>query len=292
MSSHPSLVKDEVSGLEKVVLKHTNGYSTEVFLYGGHATSWKNEKGEELLFLSKKAIFKPPKAIRGGIPVCFPQFGPHGPLDQHGFARNRIWTLDPSSPNSDLASVDIMLAPLAEDLKLWPHSFELRMKVSIGAAGELSTSLRVLNTDSKLFTFTCALHTYFTVSDISEVRIEGLETLDYLDNLLDTKAGPITDQGDSITFDSEFDRVYLNTPPKVLIVDHLSKKTIVVKKEGLVDAVVWNPWEKKAKSMSDLGDEDYKHFVCVEAAVVQKPISLKPGEEWHAGQELSIISSS
>eukprot|EP00271_Cylindrocystis_brebissonii_P011722 TRINITY_DN29644_c0_g1_i1.p1 TRINITY_DN29644_c0_g1~~TRINITY_DN29644_c0_g1_i1.p1 ORF type:complete len:311 (-),score=58.95 TRINITY_DN29644_c0_g1_i1:356-1288(-) len=287
----PAVVKDEHTGLEKVILKEPHGHSAEVHLHGGHVTSWKSEKNEEHLFMSSKAVFKPPKAIRGGIPICFPQFGPLGPLDQHGFARNRSWTVDPQSTNEAPQTVDLLLLPTEEDKRLWPHSFELRMRVTIGSNGALISEVSVSNVDTKPFSFTFALHTYLSVSDISEVRIEGLETLDYLDNMADRKR--VTDQGDAISFDAEFDRIYLGTPPsKIAIVDHSKHKTIVLVKEGLPDAVVWNPWKEKAKSMSDFGDEDFKRMVCVEAAAVENPITLKPGEEWRARQELNVVSSS
>lgn len=280
-------MKDESSGLEKVVIKEPNGSSSEIFLHGGHITSWKNERQEEQLFVSSKAVFKPPKAIRGGIPVCFPQFGPKGPLDQHGYARNRAWVVDPKSETSDPAVVDLLLTPSAEDLKLWPHSFELRMRVALGPAGELTTTVKVLNNDTKPFSFTFALHTYFSISDISEVRIEGLETMDYLDNLRD--GARVTDQGDAITFDGELDRIYVSTPSTLTIVDHSDKKKYIIRKEGLPDAVVWNPWEKKSKAMSDMDDEGYLKFVCVEAAAIENSVTLKPGEEWQAVQELSSL---
>uniref|UniRef100_A0A7I4DWE1 glucose-6-phosphate 1-epimerase n=1 Tax=Physcomitrium patens TaxID=3218 RepID=A0A7I4DWE1_PHYPA len=202
-------VKDGATGMEKVLLREPGGATAQIHLYGGHVTSWRNERGEELLFLSSKAIFKPPKAIRG---------------------------------------------------------------------------------DTKPFTFTFALHTYLSVSDISEVRIEGLETLDFLDNLQEKER--FTEQGDAITFDSEVDRIYLGTPTKIAIIDHDKKRTFVLKKEGLPDAVVWNPWEKKAKAMADFGDDEYKHMLCVEAAAVEKAITLKPGEEWKARQEISAVPSS
>jgi len=286
----PAVVKDEVTGLEKVILKEPNGSSAEIYMHGGHVTSWKSDKGEEHLFLSSKAVFKPPKAIRGGIPVCFPQFGPFGPLDQHGFARNRIWVLDPDSTNDDEHTVDLLLVPTEEDKKLWPHSFTLRYRVNIGPAGELVMTVKVTNVDTKPLSFTFALHTYLAVSDISEVRIEGLETLDYLDNL--QSRARVTDQGDSLSFDAEFDRVYLSTPSKVAIVDHAKHKTIVVLKDGLPDTVVWNPWKEKAKSMSDFGDEDYKRMVCVEAGAIEKPVTLKPNEDWLSRCELKTVESS
>ncbi|XP_020595018.1 putative glucose-6-phosphate 1-epimerase, partial [Phalaenopsis equestris] len=227
-----------VNGLDKIVLREVRGSSAEVYLYGGHVTSWKNDLGEELLFLSSKAIFKPPKAIRGGIPICFPQFGNHGNLEQHGFARNRFWSIDPDSPpfptaTLDKAFVDLILRPSEEDTKTWPNSYEFRLRVTLGPGGDLMLTSRIrnTNTDGKAFSFTFAYHTYFSVSDISEVRIEGLETLDYLDNLHERER--FTEQGDAITFESEVDKVYLTTPNKIAILDHEKKRTFVLRKEGL-----------------------------------------------------------
>lgn len=279
------------------MLREVRGNSAEVYLYGGHITSWKNDLGEELLFMSSKAIFKPPKAIRGGIPICFPQFGNHGNLEQHGFARNRVWSIDPDPPSFatatlDNAFVDLILRPSEEDIKSWPHSYEFRLRITLGPGGDLMLTSRIRNTnaDGKTFSFTFAYHTYFSVSDISEVRIEGLETLDYLDNLKDKER--FTEQGDAITFESEVDKVYLSTPNKIAILDHEKKRTFVLRKDGLPDAVVWNPWDKKSKAIADLGDDDYKHMLCLEAASVEKPITLKPGEEWKGRLELSAVPSS
>ncbi|XP_014509088.1 putative glucose-6-phosphate 1-epimerase isoform X1 [Vigna radiata var. radiata] len=285
------------NGLDKVILRHARGSSAEVYLYGGQVTSWKNDQAEELLFLSSKAIFKPPKAIRGGIPLCFPQFSNLGPLDSHGFARNRFWTIDDNPPpfptnTSSKAFVDLILKPSEDDIKIWPHSFEFRLRVALGPGGELMLTSRIRNTnnDGKPFSFTFAYHTYFSVSDISEVRVEGLETLDYLDNLQKRKR--FTEQGDALTFESEVDRIYLSTPTKIAILDHEKKRTFVLRKDGLPDSVVWNPWDKKAKSMPDFGDDEYKHMLCVEAAAIEKPITLKPGEEWKGRLELSTVPSS
>ncbi|XP_020110369.1 putative glucose-6-phosphate 1-epimerase isoform X2 [Ananas comosus] len=273
-----------VNGLDKVVLREARDCSAEVYLYGGHVTSWKND-GEELLFVSNKAIFKPPKAIRGGIPICFPQFSNFGSLEQHGFARNKQWSIDTDPPpfptvTSSRAFVDLILKPSEEDLKIWPNSYEFRLRVTLGPGGDLMLTSRIrnTNTEGKTFSFTFAYHTYFFVSDISEVRVEGLETLDYLDNLQERKR--FTEQGDAVVFESEVDKIYLSTPAKLAILDHEKKRTFVLRKDGLPDAVVWNPWDKKAKAMADFGDDEYKHMVCVEAAAIEKPIELKPNEEW------------
>ncbi|KDO46138.1 hypothetical protein CISIN_1g017699mg [Citrus sinensis] len=227
----------------------------------------------------------------------FVEFANHGSLEKHGFARSRVWSIDPDPPpfsanSSSQACVDLILKHSEEEVKIWPHRYEFRLRITLGPGGDLMLTSRIrnTNTDGKSFAFTFAYHTYFAVSDISEVRVEGLETLDYLDNLKDKER--FTEQGDAITFESEVDKVYLSTPTKIAILDHERKRTFVLRKDGLPDAVVWNPWDKKAKAMADFGDDEYKHMLCVEAACVEKPIILKPGEEWRGRQEISAVPSS
>nr|WBO25876.1 glucose-6-phosphate 1-epimerase 1 [Dianthus chinensis] len=288
-----NFIQHDSHGVPRILLSEPMGSSAEVLLYGGQVVSWKNDRREELLFMSSKAVWKPPKAIRGGIPVCFPQYGNFGTLEQHGFARNRMWSLDdspaPFSPATNSSTVDLILKPTEEDLKIWPRSFELRLRVSL-SPGKLILIPRVRNIDNRSFSFMFALRNYLSISDISEVRIEGLETLDYFDNLMNKER--YTEQADAITFDGEVDRVYLKTPSKVAIIDHEKKRTFVLRKNGIPDAAVWNPWDKKAKMIPDLGDEDYKSMLCVDSAVVESQIVLKPSEEWKGYQELSTVSSS
>ncbi|KAL3813820.1 hypothetical protein ACJIZ3_015088 [Penstemon smallii] len=289
----PFNVIQEGDGPSRIVLSERTGSTAEVLLYGGQVVSWKNEKREEMLFMSNKDILKPSKAIRGGMPICFPQFSNLGSLEQHGFARTRLWSLDsspsPLPPVNNQSTLDLLLKSTEEDLKTWSHRFELRLRISL-SAGKLTLIPRVRNTDSKAFSFTFALRNYLSVSDISEVRVEGLETLDYFDNLLERER--YTEQADAITFDGEIDRVYLGTPTKIAIIDHEKKRTFVLRKEGMPDAAVWNPWDKKAKALLDLGDEDYKTMLCVDSAAIETPIVLKPFEEWKGRQELSTVSSS
>ncbi|CAL9187742.1 unnamed protein product [Musa hybrid cultivar] len=288
------VVKDW-NGIDQVVLRVPRGASARVSLHGGQVVSWKNERGEELLFTSSKAIFKPPKAMRGGIPICFPQFGNCGSLEQHGFARNKMWSIDYDPPplrnddGKEKVSVDLLLKPSEDDLKCWPHCYEFRLRVSLAMNGVLTLISRVRNINGKPFSFSFAYHTYLSVSDISEVRIEGLETLDYLDNLCQRKR--FTEQGDAVTFESEVDRIYLGSPNVIAVLDHEKKRTFLIKKKGLPDVVVWNPWEKKSKSIADLGDEEYKQMLCVDGAVVERPITLKPGEEWTGCLDISSIPS-
>ncbi|PPS08015.1 hypothetical protein GOBAR_AA12626 [Gossypium barbadense] len=235
---------------EKVHVEHCKGVNglDKVYLYGGQVTSWKNAHGEELLFVSSKASFRPPRAIRGGIPICFPQLKSTGSLEQYGFARNRIWSIDPDPPSSpsDIshkAFVDLILTHSEEDMKIWPHRYEYRLRVALGP-----TAVELL--------WFKMMHTVFL----------GIE--------------------------SSVDKVYLSTPTKIAILDHERKRTFELRKYGLPDAVVWNPWDKKAKAMADFGDNEYMHMLCVEAACVEEPITLKPGEEWKGRQEISAVPSS
>ncbi|KAL0873282.1 hypothetical protein Bca101_022987 [Brassica carinata] len=281
----------DINGLEKIIIRDDRGRSFEVYMYGGQVASWKDAKGEELLVMSSKAIFKPPTPIRGGIPILFPQYANTGPLPSHGFVRQRFWEIDtnpPQLPSNSYykAFVDLILRPSQDDFKIWPHKFEYRLRVHLGTEGELVLTSRVKNTDVKPFNFTMALHPYFSVSDISEIQVEGLQNLDYLDQLKNRTRS--TDHEKAITFTSQFDRIYLSTPDDIRIVDKKKNKTIVVHKEGQVDAVVWNPWEKKVE---DLGTEDYRRFVTVESAAVEKPITVNPGQEWKGVLQMSVVPS-
>ncbi|KAK6137314.1 hypothetical protein DH2020_028942 [Rehmannia glutinosa] len=267
----------------------------KISLYGGQVRSWKTERGEELLFTSSKAIFMPPVAVRGGIAICFPKFGEQVSAELHGFVRNRMWVIDENpaplqSTDSSTGNVfiDLVYKSTDDDLWFWHHRFELRLRVILNVDGFLTLISR-RNVDSKPFSFSFAYHTYLSVSDISEVRVEGLENLDYLDSLLHRER--FTDQGDAITFESEVDRVYVSTSDTVVVIDHGKKRTFVIKKEGLPDVVVWNPWEKKSKTIIDFGNDEYKHMLCVDAAAIENPITLKPGEEWTGRVELSFMST-
>ncbi|KAL2320173.1 hypothetical protein Fmac_029142 [Flemingia macrophylla] len=289
----PLNILQDKDGLPRIILTEPTGASAEVLLYGGRVVSWKNERKEELLFMSSKANWKQSKAIRGGISVCFPQFGNLGSLEQHGSARNRFWSLDrdpsPLPPSDNQSSVDLVLKSQGVDLKTRPSSFEFRLRISL-SAGKLILIPRVRNTDKKTLSFTLSTSNYLSVSDISEVRVEGLETLDYFDNLMNKSR--FTEQADAITFDGQMDRVYLRTPTKIAIIDHEKKRTFVLQKNAMPDAVVWNPGYRKAKALPDLGDDDYKFMICVDSAAVENPIVLKPYEEWKGYQELSTVSSS
>ena len=236
----------------------------KIALQGAHIFHYKANAKTPLLWLSELAYFKEGKAIRGGIPVCFPWFGPHksdATLPQHGFARTAMWSLI-LVEEIDEGKTHIQLQLLAneETKKLWNYNFDVRLDFVVSA--ELSVTLTVINTDSKPFEISTALHTYFNISDISNIMIDGLKESMYR-NALDSKE--YLEKSD-VTIDQEVDRVYFNASKKIIL--HDGSKKIELKQEGSNSLVVWNPWIEKSKQMADMGEAAYKTMVCLETANV------------------------
>ncbi|KAK2449958.1 putative glucose-6-phosphate 1-epimerase [Trifolium repens] len=291
-------VTKDSNGIDQVLLSTPKGATAHVSLLGAQVTSWRSWKGEELLFKSSKTSSKDPKTRLGGIAICFPKFENCGTLEQHGFARKRMWSIDENPPplpsssssgNSNPKSfVDLLLKSSEEYQYQWPHSFELRLRVYLTTDGDLTLISRVRNIDGKPFSFSFSYHTYLLASDIDEIRIEGLETLDYLDNLSNQKRS--TDEGNALTFESEVDRFYLSAPDTILVMDHEKRRTYLVRKKGLPDVAVWNPWETAGWSLW-WKKEEYKQVLCVDGADVENPVDLKRGEEWTGKIQLKVVPS-
>eukprot|EP00899_Mesostigma_viride_P006634 jgi/Mesvir1/15972/Mv26462-RA.1 len=288
---------DKKSGLPKLCLSTAGGATAEVFLHGAHVTSW-TVAGQEQLFLSDAAVFEPPKAIRGGVPICFPQFSDMGPLPQHGFARNHPWKVVESPVDSPLtagASIPWVVLELQlnkedadERVRTWANSSTCRLRVALGEAdGSLSMQMTVSNTGQAPLSFTFAFHTYYATDDISKVSVRGLQGCDYLDNL--QARIKLEDAADSITFAQEVDRIYLDAPDSITVVDAGKSRPLQLRKQGLPDAVVWNPWEAKAKSTKDLKDDDYLRMFCVESGVMGVPVTLPPGQTWQGVQQVCVL---
>ena len=273
------------NGLPMVELSTDPEHTAEIYLNGAHITSWRSA-GQELLFLSANAVFEERKAIRGGIPLVFPQFGA-GALPQHGFARNSKWQLESTSILQDgRASAIFALGENEDRLKLWPHKFSAKYTVAVGTS--LETSLLVKNNDQSTFHFTTALHTYFGVGDIQRTSVEGLQNVEYSDSL--SKGRMVSSSQNAVRFEQEVDRRYLATPGTLFITDEHNHRCVRIEKSGFVDAVVWNPWIEKARRMEDFGDKEYLTMVCVEAGCVYNPIQLKEAQTWEGKQTLSVQS--
>jgi glucose-6-phosphate 1-epimerase len=252
-----------------------------VALQGAHVLSWV-AGGQERLYLSPQAVVDGHSAIRGGVPVCFPQFNARGPLPKHGFARNLAWT--PGQARRDTVTGDVSLSLQlcsgAASQALWAADFEFDLQLTLGP-NRLQIDLAAHNTGREAWAFTGALHTYFRVDDIASAQLDGLDGQACWDALADTRsthAGPVR-------FDGEFDRVFRAAPGPLRLRDGRSTLQIA-QSPSFADTVVWNPGAQKR--LTDLPDDGYAHMLCVEAAQVEQPVTLAPGARWAGWQRLTI----
>jgi glucose-6-phosphate 1-epimerase len=262
----------------------------QVFFHGAHPARWQPAGAPApVLWLSPDSHFRNDKAIRGGVPICFPWFGPH-PSERdapaHGFARLRDWVLVEASESGD-GSVHLALALdlTQRDSPLWPHACRVTFRIGIGAT--LQMVLDVENRDNVPFTFEEALHTYYAVADIETASITGLEDIDYLDKV---EGFARTRQGrEPIRFTGETDRVYVETTSTCRIIDPDWSRTIVVRKSGSRSTVVWNPGAERARSFPDFGADEWRRMVCVETANVRDAaVRLDPGATHSMSVDISI----
>jgi len=266
------------NGLPVAVLQ-TNGCEVEVYLHGAHVTKF-TKLGRPVLFLSAQSHFESGKAIRGGIPVIFPWFGPRQPdpvgqSPMHGFARVSEWAVESAAGGGDEVSLTLSLALNDLSRSMWPNEFKLTYTVTLDR-DVLGLELRVTNTGAEGFAFEEALHTYLAVGDVRGVSVEGLAHTTYLDKT-DNFAEKSQDAA-PITITGETDRVYLGTAGTCTIEDPGAGRRIVVEKEHSEATVVWNPWVEKAKAMADFGDEEWVKMLCVETANVGRhAVTLAPG---------------
>jgi glucose-6-phosphate 1-epimerase len=260
-------------GLPKLHI--TTAWSTaELYFHGAHVTHFHKHDEPPLLFLSEQSRFEPGVPIRGGIPILFPWFGkPANKPGQHGFARNRSWTLKEITTSDNGIIIARLLLPPCPEL----GDGEIAVEYSITVSTTLSAELTVRNGSPRAFAFENCLHTYFAVGDISAIRVAGLQGVDYLDSLAGQQRK--TETPAAIRFAGEVDRTYINTSHAVEIHDAAWRRVVRVEKIGSASTVVWNPWIAKAKAMPDFGNEEYQRMVCVESGnVVENQIMLPPGE--------------
>lgn len=264
---------------ERLVLHAADGATATLCRHGAQVLGWQPAgAGRDLLFLSARSLECDGAAIRGGVPVVFPQFSGFGPLPKHGFARNRAWQLV-ATPAADRMALELVDDDATR--ALWPHAFRARLDIAL-ASTTLTLALTVSNTGRDPLTFTAALHTYLAVRDIGAVRLHGLAGAHTLDATQGLEAG--IEHAESIAFDGEFDRVYPGLAGELVLED--GDDTVTVLREGFADAVVWNPGAEKAAALSDLGAGDHRRFVCLEPAVFAPPQTLDAGAHWRGVQTL------
>lgn len=271
-----------VGGLPRLLLTAADGARAEIYQHGAHLTSWIPAGGVERLYLSGKALFRSGAAIRGGVPVIFPQFAGEGPLPKHGFARSLPWRLIAvEQPGQGPATAVFELEDAEATRVIWPHPFKVELRVSVGGA-MLETTLSVENSGDAEISFTVALHTYLRVADIGAVRLHGLQGLHYRDTALGGSMA--LESAGSLHIEGEVDRIYFNAPARLELIDALGP--LRIESTGFADAVVWNPGAERAAALADLDAEGYRKFLCVEAAAIGEPIRLAPGARWSGMQRL------
>lgn len=250
-----------------------------ISIHGGQVLSFcPLANSDNLLFVSAQAHFHPDKAIKGGIPVCWPWFGPdpqqRGRPD-HGFVRSRAWRLLATEARVD-GSTGVLLGLRDDDSSqaLWPHPFSLEIEIIVGETLDLVLTTR--NNGNSPIEITQALHAYFKVGDVRQAQVLGLAGHEYIDKVAE---GARATQSGPINVDGPVNRIYLDTTDTLIIDDPSLGRSIHVEREGSRSAVVWNPWIEQSRAMDDFADDEYLRMICVETTnAADDSLSIPAGE--------------
>jgi glucose-6-phosphate 1-epimerase len=273
-------------GLPRVLISGSLGHG-EIYLHGAHVTSWKPAGADEVLFLSTKTRWEEGQAIRGGIPICFPWFrakadDPRAPA--HGFVRTKTWQIESVTDTEAGVAVTMFTASDEQARRWWPGEFRLEHRVTFGSG--LNLELICTNTGTTPLRFEEALHTYNRVGDVGRVRLQGLDSVRFLDNTASNKEK--LQRGD-VMIDSQTDNAYMDTRSSVDLSDADLRRRIRLTKSNSVTTVVWNPWREAAAGLRDLGDGEWRQFLCVEASNIRDAaIHLAPGQQHKMTAVLSV----
>ncbi len=269
--------EDAPGGLTRAVIS-TPAAEADLYLQGAHLSHWTPRGQRPVLFVSPKSLFVRGKAIRGGVPVIFPWFGPRGdgqPGPAHGFARTMEWAVEGTTLRDD-GNVEIALTLSPDDTTraYLDSAFHLRLRVTVGS--ELEIELETRNDGDEPFTYEEALHAYFAVSDVRQVSVSGLAGTTYIDKTDEFKRK--TMGAEPLRIAKETDQVHVNTQATCVVPDPVCNRRIIVEKSGSDSTVVWNPWIDKTRGMSDMGAGDWQEMLCVETAnVADNAVHLLPG---------------
>ena len=279
---------DTQHGLVKAAIS-LDGVVGELYLQGAQVTAWRLRDERPVLFTSPKSAFAPGRAIRGGIPIIFPWFGPsrHAPTaPQHGFARTATWHLDGvETAGSKSLTMTLSLNDGDAGSTIWPEPF--RAIYTVTFAQTLSLRLAVQNRARRQIVFEEALHTYFAISDIRDIAISGLAGTTYIDKT--DAARRKLQTAALVTVTAETDSVYLDTPRQCAIEDRGWRRRVIIEKDGAASTVVWNPWTEKAAAMVDLGDPAWRGMVCVETGnIADNEVRLAADGEHQMSTTISV----
>ena len=263
------------AGLPLAALVNRYG-ACEVSLYGGHVLGYRPVGHGPVLFVSKASLYEPGKPIRGGIPVCWPWFGPSPDksLPLHGFARIQQWDLLATEYTSDVTELRLSLSDSELTRRLWPFAFELNLRVRLDQ--RLNLELTTVNRDAKPFTLTQAFHPYLCVRNIMDAAVYGLDHAPFTDRL----TGQAGVQEGPLNIRAETDRLFTPAAPECVLHDASLGRALAMTFGGTERLVVWNPWIDKARAMADFGDDEYTRMLCLEPAnAAEGAVTLAPGEQ-------------
>ncbi|MDT9000050.1 D-hexose-6-phosphate mutarotase [Paucibacter sp. APW11] len=280
-------------GMDALELLAPDGARATVLLHGGHLVSWVPAGGEEQLYLSPKSEFASGQAIRGGVPVIFPQFSGRGPLQRHGFARGKPWQLVLAEQGEDDALAVLRLSDDAATRMFWPHAFELELSVRV-AGQSLEIELACENKGDTPLSFTAALHSYLRVDELNEASVQGLSGLHYWDSVANVERQQRTDlllPGTPGTED--LDRIYYQVKQDLTLLEQrgTAERRLQIRQQGFDDAVLWNPGAAKCAQLADMPPEGYRQMLCIEAAAIERPVDVAPGETWAGLQSFTLLQS-
>jgi glucose-6-phosphate 1-epimerase len=274
-------------GLPKVQITSPSA-SAEIYLHGAQVTSWQPAGSSEVIFLSEHSRWEVGRAIRGGIPICFPWFrakadNPQAPA--HGFVRTKTWQLE--SVTHDHNSVVVTLATQTDEQSRiwWPHECRVVHRITIGQ--ELQLELIVSNTGPTPFQFEEALHTYHCVGDVENLSISGLDRVAFLDN---HDSNHEKRQHGDVHLTGATDNAYINTQDTVEIIDPTLHWRIHLTKQNSLTTIIWNPGKEDAAKLADLGDSEWRQFTCVEASnILRAAVTLTPDQQ-HTMQAIIYLT--
>lgn len=280
----PSIEAIDFHGLAAWRLNGPRGASAVISAQGAQVLSWRTPDGRERLFLSDKAVFDGSVAVRGGIPVCFPQFSSLGDLPKHGLVRTRAWSLATERCGDDYALITLEISDDEATRALWPHPFRAELTLML-EADRIDLELCVTNTGGAPFNFTGALHSYLRLVQVEDAALEGLYGYDYRDAVNGDRI--VRDSGTEVVVDGPIDRVYhdVRRPQHLKAGNH----SLGIQSQGFPDVVVWNPWVEGCAALTDMPADGWRQMLCVEAAIARQPVSLPAGEEWYGRQTLVAV---
>jgi glucose-6-phosphate 1-epimerase len=282
----------QANSLPCIDLQHASGDSARVSLFGGQVLSWV-AGGHERFFLSPRAVMDGSAPIRGGVPICFPQFNQRGNLPKHGFARTMVWQVRQSSRTSPSGHVQAVLALTDTEATraIWPHAFDLTLTVTLGQ-GALDLRVDVRNTGDAPLEFACALHSYLAIGGLAHTELQGLEQASYWNAVTDEHPAP---DGQPLRFAAECDRVYATpTQPLGLLSRTASGQATalhIANSASFSETVVWNPHAALCAKLADMAQGSHEHMLCVEAAKLLEKVQLPAGKVWSGQQSLVLAST-